>query len=128
MEIATDLQTALQAASDLAVEARHQWITPEHLLLAMLMRRTPIPEQRRSGVAELEVALREYIGNVPPSSDFDKSQVEPDERLQRVMQRAILGQAIQHYPKVTDRTVAAMLLDPKASPIALVKNGKVNDV
>ena len=94
--IATELQEALRAALDQARARRHEHLTLEHLLLALLDEKSARRILRATGanIGELREALAKHLDETiePLDLEDDADAVEPEETVavQRALQRAAI--------------------------------------
>jgi ATP-dependent Clp protease adapter protein ClpS len=126
--IAQELEVCLHMAFVTAREDRHEFITVEHLLLALLDSPTTVKalEGASASPAELRKALADHIAvnvpHVPPGRDVD---TQPTLGFQRVIQRAILQVQSSGKKEVTGADVLAAIFGEKDSHAArlLKQNG-----
>jgi ATP-dependent Clp protease ATP-binding subunit ClpA len=90
--LSNELETCLNSAFQVARDGRHEFLTVEHLLLAILD--TPrVKEVLRAcggDAARLETELREHIDqSTPRLPEGDDREVQPTLGFQRVLQRAV---------------------------------------
>ncbi|NBX43841.1 MAG: ATP-dependent Clp protease ATP-binding subunit ClpA [Gammaproteobacteria bacterium] len=90
--LSNELETCLNSAFQMAREGRHEFLTVEHLLLAILD--TPkVQEVLRACGADpdsLSNELREHIdSNTPRVAESEEREVQPTLGFQRVLQRAV---------------------------------------
>jgi len=90
--LSNELETCLNSAFQVAREGKHEFLTVEHLLLAVLD--TPkVKEVLKAcggDVPRLAAELREHIEqNAPRLPDGDEREVQPTLGFQRVLQRAV---------------------------------------
>ena len=90
--LSNELETCLNSAFQMAREGRHEFLTVEHLLLAILD--TPkVQEVLRSCGADpdsLSSELREHIdSSTPRVAESEEREVQPTLGFQRVLQRAV---------------------------------------
>src|SRR3979409_531743 len=91
--IAHELETSLQMAFVEARQKQHEFITVEHLLLAMLDNPSAAEVLKACGVdiAELRGVLTDFISeHTPRLSPHSDADTQPTQGFQRVIQRAIL--------------------------------------
>src|SRR4030095_4396165 len=90
--IAQELEVSLHMAFMDARQKRHEFITVEHLLLAMLDNPTAAEVMRACAVDvdELRKQLTELISEHTPKRAGDDVDTQPTLGFQRVIQRAIL--------------------------------------
>ena len=91
--IAQELEVSLHLAFVEARQKRHEFITVEHLLLAMLDNPSAAQVLRACGadIDELRTTLTNYIdSNTPILPGSGEADTQPTVGFQRVIQRAIL--------------------------------------
>ncbi len=114
--LSDDLQKALDAAFLAARGERHDMLTVEHLLLALIGDSNVSDVLSASG-ADLEVlekGLREYIGNnVQSVVDDGEHEVQPTLSFQRVLQRAIYHVQSAGKKQVTTLNVLVAIFSEK---------------
>ncbi|QDQ81032.1 hypothetical protein FNZ07_07495 [Paraburkholderia megapolitana] len=121
--LSRDLETSLHLAFVKASAARHEFITVEHLLLALLDNPTVMGVLRRHAVniENLRQNLQEFLrDNVPVAPGTDEVDVQTAYGFQRVVQRAIGRVQItsDDETEVTGAKVLAAILDEKDSHAA----------
>ncbi|MDH2917902.1 MAG: ATP-dependent Clp protease ATP-binding subunit ClpA [Sideroxydans sp.] len=116
--IAQELEVSLHMAFIAARQQRHEYITVEHLLLAMLDNPSAAPILRACKVdlEELRVAVQTFIDShtpvVPGDADAD---TQPTVGFQRVIQRAILHVQSANKKEVLGANILAALFGEKDS-------------
>ena len=116
--IAQDLEVSLHLAFVEARQKRHEFITVEHLLLAMLDNASAAQVLRacHADVEELRQTVTEFIDSntpvVPGSGDMD---TQPTLGFQRVIQRAILHAQSANKKEVSGANILAALFGEKDS-------------
>ncbi|MDD4928036.1 MAG: ATP-dependent Clp protease ATP-binding subunit ClpA [Gallionella sp.] len=116
--IAQDLEVSLHLAFVEARQKRHEFITVEHLLLAMLDNTAAAQVLRtcHADIEELRRTLVEFIDNntpvVPGSGDMD---TQPTLGFQRVIQRAILHAQSANKKEISGANILAALFGEKDS-------------
>ncbi len=116
--IAQDLEVSLHLAFVDARQKRHEFITVEHLLLAMLDNASAAQVLRacNADVEELRRVVSEFIDSntpvVPGSSDMD---TQPTLGFQRVIQRAILHAQSANKKEISGANILAALFGEKDS-------------
>jgi len=93
--IAEELSTALRGALDIARQKRHEYVTLEHLLLALLDESSARRILRATGanIGALREALTKYLDEtLEPLDAGSSTEIEPEETLalQRALQRAAI--------------------------------------
>lgn len=116
--IAQDLEVSLHLAFVEARQKRHEFITVEHLLLAMLDNASAAQVLRacHADVEELRQTITEFIDSntpvVPGSGDMD---TQPTLGFQRVIQRAILHAQSANKKEISGANILAALFGEKDS-------------
>ena len=116
--IAQELEVSLHLAFVEARQKRHEFITVEHLLLAMLDNPSAAHVLRACGadIAELRTVLINFINThmpvVPGSGEVD---TQPTVGFQRVIQRAILHVQSTNRKEVTGANILVALFSEKDS-------------
>src|SRR3990170_5581439 len=101
--LSQELEFSLNSAFQQAREKRHEFITVEHLLMALLDNAAATKVLRACGgnVDELRRQLSAFLGeNVPRLPSGSKADTQPTIGFQRVIQRAVL-----HVPGVGKKEV-----------------------
>jgi ATP-dependent Clp protease ATP-binding subunit ClpA len=116
--LSPELESSLNTAFQNAREKRHEYITVEHLLTALLDNPTAVRvlracggdiEQLRRNLTEF---LEEHVPTLPPDSDVD---THPTLGFQRVIQRAVLHVQGAGKKEVTGANVLVAILAEKDS-------------
>jgi len=116
--IAQELEVSLHMAFVEARQKQHEFITVEHLLLAMLDNPSAAEVLKACGVDldELRGVLADFIAEhtprLPPHSDAD---TQPTQGFQRVIQRAILHVQSSGKKEVTGANVLVAIFGEKES-------------
>ena len=116
--IAQDLEVSLHLAFVEARQKRHEFITVEHLLLAMLDNAAAAEVLRAChlDIEELRKIITDFIDSntpvVPGSSDMD---TQPTLGFQRVIQRAILHAQSANKKEISGANILAALFGEKDS-------------
>ncbi len=116
--IAQELEVSLHLAFVEARQKRHEFITVEHLLLAMLDNVSAAQVLRACGadVDELRAALSDFVNthtpSLPGSGEVD---TQPTVGFQRVIQRAILHVQSSNKKEVTGANILVALFSEKDS-------------
>ncbi|MDO8412330.1 MAG: ATP-dependent Clp protease ATP-binding subunit ClpA [Gallionellaceae bacterium] len=116
--IAQELEVSLHLAFVEARQKRHEFITVEHLLLAMLDNPSAAHVLRACGadIEELRAVLADFINThaptVPGSGEVD---TQPTVGFQRVIQRAILHVQSTNRKEVTGANILVALFSEKDS-------------
>ena len=113
--LSKDLELTLNRAYKNAQEKRHEFMTVEHLLLALLDDKSAVEVLRACGVdlSILRQDLIEFIdatiSKIPKThGQYEDIEVQPTHGFQRVLQRAVFRLA----PVVMRKLLAPMLLLP----------------
>ncbi|NND00992.1 MAG: ATP-dependent Clp protease ATP-binding subunit ClpA [Gammaproteobacteria bacterium] len=91
--ISKDLEKSLNFAVQVAHEAKHEFVTTEHLLLALLENGSAMAvlQACSANIEQLRLALTEHlIEHVPQVDDQPDIKTQPSIGFQRVLQRAIV--------------------------------------
>jgi len=115
--IAQELEVSLHMAFMDARQKRHEFITVEHLLLAMLDNPTAADVLRACAVEieELRKQLTEFIAEHTPKLAGEESDTQPTLGFQRVIQRAILHVQSSGKKEVTGANVLVAIFGEKDS-------------
>ena len=116
--IAQDLEVSLHLAFVEARQKRHEFITVEHLLLAMLDNASAAQVLRACGanIDELRQTITEFIdANTPVVSGKGDMDTQPTLGFQRVIQRAILHAQSANKKEVSGANILAALFGEKDS-------------
>src|SRR3979409_1299196 len=116
--IAHELETSLQMAFVEARQKQHEFITVEHLLLAMLDNPSAAEVLKACGVdiAELRGVLTDFINeHTPRLSPHSDADTQPTQGFQRVIQRAILHVQSSGKKEVTGANVLVAIFGEKDS-------------
>ncbi|MBL78570.1 MAG: ATP-dependent Clp protease ATP-binding subunit ClpA [Nitrosomonadaceae bacterium] len=116
--IAQELEVSLHMAFVESRQKRHEFITVEHLLLAMLDNRTAVEVLRACSVdiSDLREFLLEYISNnTPIVGGTEEVDTQPTLGFQRVIQRAILHVQSSGKKEVTGANILVAIFGEKDS-------------
>lgn len=116
--IAQELEISLHLAFVEARQKRHQFITVEHLLLAMLDNASAAHVLRACGadINELRTVLNEFItANTPITPGNEEVDTQPTVGFQRVIQRAILHVQSANKKEVAGANILVALFSEKDS-------------
>ncbi len=116
--IAQDLEVSLHLAFVEARQKRHEFITVEHLLLAMLDNASAASVIRacHADIEELRGVLTEFIDrNTPVVAGDGEMDTQPTLGFQRVIQRAILHAQSANKKEITGANILAALFGEKDS-------------
>ena len=87
-----ELEQNLNTAFKIAQEQQHEFVTVEHLLLALLDNSDAIDllSSNKVNIEKLKVDLEEFIGSTTPKIPQEsKTEMQPTLGFQRVIQRAV---------------------------------------
>ncbi len=116
--LSSELEFCLNEAFQRAREQRHEFMTVEHLLLALLdiPRIHAILKACNSNIAELRRQLTEFIEEqTPVLPDDDDTDVQPTLGFQRVLQRAVFHVQSSGKKEVTGSNVLVAIFSEKQS-------------
>jgi ATP-dependent Clp protease ATP-binding subunit ClpA len=116
--IAQELEVSLHLAFVEARQKRHEFVTVEHLLLAMLDNPSAAQVLRACGadLEELRTELTDYIAvHTPIIHGSGEADTQPTIGFQRVIQRAILHVQSSNKKEVTGANILAALFGEKES-------------
>jgi ATP-dependent Clp protease ATP-binding subunit ClpA len=118
--LSSELEYCLNDAFQRAREERHEFITVEHLLLALLDTPTVIETLKACGtdLARLRRELKEFIEGATPrlrGEDDEGTEVQPTLGFQRVLQRAVFHVQSSGRKEVTPINVLVAIFSEKQS-------------
>jgi ATP-dependent Clp protease ATP-binding subunit ClpA len=116
--LSSELEFCLNEAFQRARERRHEFMTVEHLLLALLdiPRVHEILKACNSNITELRRQLNEFIDEQTPLlADDDDTDVQPTLGFQRVLQRAVFHVQSSGKKEVTGSNVLVAIFSEKQS-------------
>ena len=118
--LSSELEYCLNDAFQRAREERHEFITVEHLLLALLDTPTVIETLKACGtdLARLRRELKEFIEGATPrlrGEDDEGTEVQPTLGFQRVLQRAVFHVQSSGRKEVTPINVLVAIFGEKQS-------------
>jgi ATP-dependent Clp protease ATP-binding subunit ClpA len=118
--LSSELEYCLNDAFQKAREERHEFITVEHLLLALLDTPTVIETLKACGtdLARLRRELKEFIEGATPrlrGEDDESTEVQPTLGFQRVLQRAVFHVQSSGRKEVTPINVLVAIFGEKQS-------------
>ncbi|MDC1312226.1 ATP-dependent Clp protease ATP-binding subunit ClpA [Burkholderiales bacterium] len=115
--IAQELEVSLHMAFMDARQKKHEFITVEHLLLAMLDNPSALEVLKACGtnLAELKKLLVDFIEEHTPLIGDEESETQPTLGFQRVIQRAILHVQSSGKKEVTGANVLVAIFGEKDS-------------
>ncbi len=118
--LSSELEYCLNDAFQRAREERHEFITVEHLLLALLDTPTVIETLKACGtdLARLRRELKEFIEGATPrlrGEEDEGTEVQPTLGFQRVLQRAVFHVQSSGRKEVTPINVLVAIFSEKQS-------------
>src|SRR5262245_3578998 len=118
--LSTELEYCLNDAFQRAREERHEFITVEHLLLALLDTPTVIETLKACGtdLTRLRRELKEFIEGATPrlrGEEEESTEVQPTLGFQRVLQRAVFHVQSSGRKEVTPINVLVAIFSEKQS-------------
>jgi len=128
--LSKDLETTLNEAFREAKAKRHEFMTVEHLLLALLNNNVALDVLRKVGadVDKLRSELNEYIDSTTPlipAGDSDR-ETQPTLGFQRVLQRAVFHVQSSGRKEVTGANVlVAIFSEQESQAVFLLKQQNV---
>ena len=120
-----ELEVTLNAAFRSAREQRHEFMTVEHLLLALLSNRAALEVLRACGadVEQLENDLRRHLAEtVPALAPGDDRETQPTLGFQRVLQRSVFHVQSSGKKQVTGANVLVALFGERETHAAYLLN------
>ena len=127
--LSNELEYCLNEAYQTAREKRHEFITVEHLLLALVESPQVVEILKACGtvLSELRQELEQFIDeSVPMLRDDDETEAQPTLGFQRVLQRAVLHVRSSGKSEVTTANVLVAIFSEKQSQATYLLN--VQDV
>ena len=127
--LSNELEYCLNEAYQTAREKRHEFITVEHLLLALVESPQVVEILKACGtvLSELRQELEQFIDeSVPVLRDDDETEAQPTLGFQRVLQRAVLHVRSSGKSEVTTANVLVAIFSEKQSQATYLLN--VQDV
>ena len=116
-----ELEATLNQAFRMAREQRHEFMTVEHLLLALLSNRAALEVLNACGadVKQLEAGLRKHLmETVPALPPGDERETQPTLGFQRVLQRALFHVQSSGKKQVTGANVLVALFGEREAHAA----------
>jgi len=113
-----ELEQNLNSAFKLAQEQKHEFVTVEHLLLALLDNKDAIDllESNNVNIDSLKVDLEEFIGSTTPKiSNETEIDIQPTLGFQRVIQRAVFHVQSSGKTEVKGSNVLVAIFSEKES-------------
>ena len=123
--LSSELEFCLNEAFQRARDQRHEFMTVEHLLLALLdiPRVYEILKECDADVPELRKQLAEYVNdNTPVLAPDDENDVQPTLGFQRVLQRAVFHVQSSGKKEVTGANVLVAIFSEKQSQAVYLLN------
>ena len=120
-----ELEATLNDAFREAREQRHEFMTVEHLLLALLSNRAALQVLRACGadVKQLEAELRKHLSEtVPALAPGDERETQPTLGFQRVLQRSLFHVQSSGKKQVTGANVLVALFGEREAHAAYLLN------
>lgn len=117
--LSKDLETTLNEAFRVAKDKRHEFMTVEHLLLALLDNTIAVDVLKKIGadLSKLRLDLDQYIDSttpVIPQSDSER-ETQPTLGFQRVLQRAVFHVQSSGRKEVTGANVLVAIFSEQES-------------
>jgi len=119
--LSSELEYCLNEAYQKARDARHEYMTVEHLLLSILdaPRVREILKACGADLARLQVELQKFIDETTPAlAAEDDREVQPTLGFQRVLQRAVFNVQSSGKKEVTVANVLVAIFSEKQSHAA----------
>ena len=120
-----ELEATLNEAFRSAREQRHEFMTVEHLLLALLSNRDALAVLRACGadIKQLESDLRRHLAETVPALDpGDDRETQPTLGFQRVLQRSLFHVQSSGKKQVTGANVLVALFGEREAHAAYLLN------
>jgi len=120
-----ELEATLNEAFRSAREQRHEFMTVEHLLLALLSNRDALEVLRACGadIKQLESDLRQHLAEtVPALAPGDDRETQPTLGFQRVLQRSLFHVQSSGKKQVTGANVLVALFGEREAHAAYLLN------
>jgi len=128
--LSKELETSLNSAFNQARDKRHEYITVEHLLLALLDNNSANVVLQACGadLSLLSTELKEYLdNNTPVFGDVVGGEVQPTLGFQRVLQRAVFHVQSSGKKEVVGANVlVAMFGEQESQAVYLLNQQNVN--
>lgn len=126
-----ELERSLNKAFHRAREYRHEFITIEHLMLALLDNKDAIAVLKACSVdlPKLREELENFVGKTTPqfSEDNDEYEIQPTIGFQRVLQRAVFHVQSSGKESVSGANVlVAMFSEPESQAVYLLSQQDVS--
>ena len=113
-----ELEQNLNTAFKIAQEQRHEFVTVEHLLLALLDNSDAIDllSSNKVNIEKLKVDLEEFIGSTTPKIPQEsKTEMQPTLGFQRVIQRAVFHVQSSGKEEVNGSNILVAIFSEKES-------------
>ena len=113
-----ELEQNLNTAFKIAQTQKHEFVTVEHLLLALLDNSDAIHllSSNNINIEKLRVELEEFIGSTTPkTSDESKLEIQPTLGFQRVIQRAVFHVQSSGKEEVNGSNILVAIFSEKES-------------
>lgn len=126
-----ELERSLNKAFHRAREYRHEFITIEHLMLALLDNKDAVEVLKACSVdlSKLRDELENFVGKTTPqfSEDNDEYEIQPTIGFQRVLQRAVFHVQSSGKESVSGANVlVAMFSEPESQAVYLLSKQDVS--
>ncbi|HJL66956.1 MAG TPA: Clp protease N-terminal domain-containing protein, partial [Arenicellales bacterium] len=117
MMLSNELELSLSSAIQIARQSRHEFITVEHLLSALLNNTAASTVIRSCGgsLSQLRRRLEDYLKQYIPHLPEEGAETQPGIGFQRVIQRAILHVQSSGEQEVTGANVLVAIFSEKKS-------------
>ena len=113
-----ELEQNLNTAFKIAQEQQHEFVTVEHLLLALLDNSDAIDllSSNKVNIEKLKVDLEEFIGSTTPKIPQEsKTEMQPTLGFQRVIQRAVFHVQSSGKEEVNGSNILVAIFSEKES-------------
>jgi len=113
-----ELEQNLNTAFKIAQEQQHEFVTVEHLLLALLDNSDAIDllSSNKVNIEKLKVELEEFIGSTTPKIPHEsKTEIQPTLGFQRVIQRAVFHVQSSGKEEVNGSNILVAIFSEKES-------------
>ena len=113
-----ELEQNLNTAFKIAQEQQHEFVTGEHLLLALLDNSDAIDllSSNKVNIEKLKVDLEEFIGSTTPKIPHEsKTEIQPTLGFQRVIQRAVFHVQSSGKEEVNGSNILVAIFSEKES-------------
>ena len=118
-----ELEQNLNNAFKLAQDQKHEFVTVEHLLLALLENSDAIAllTSNKVNIEQLRVDLQEFIGSTTPKiSNETEIDIQPTLGFQRVIQRAVFHVQSSGKDEVKGSNILVAIFSEKESQSAFL--------